>query len=526
MSRWRRAISRPCKVPANSCRGYICAISMTRCAPRNIAMYTPGICSAAKEVAGQTCWLVGIGRYRQDSDPAHRQNGRSSRGFVRTCSAHAMIRSPSSRVSWTTFTVHCPLLLAEAQKSDQRLPARAPHPAGRCCQPTVVVKPYLAGLHSWALIILDAEASVTRGRGRCALWKCIGIEHEAGLEALHFPWRSPDLPRLLPTFTMLDFFAKKGKQEKSVQVQNGEYLGGIAAKHGVSVEELMRVNGLRNANKIQVGQILIIPGGAGKAAHRKDEGGRQKDVLGSLLDLIRRPTVTVAPGDSLWSISHAYGVSVEALRKENSLPEGLVVCPGQDLYLPRPERKPLLSFASLSQSLHEVVLPELSSAATKAAVEMPLVGPIIAAKRRQMPMRRPVHGGWLSSPYGWRAGRSYFHNGVDIAVEVGTPITSAHDGKVTYAGWMSGYGITLCVDHGNGLETLYAHCNELYVKKGDRVNHGEVIGETGDTGRSTGPHLHFEVRMNGNSEDPAIMCPEIYTSVPRRRRKQQLSYLN
>ena len=111
----------------------------------------------------------------------------------------------------------------------------------------------------------------------------------------------------------------------------------------------------------------------------------------------------------------------------------------------------------------------------------------------------PVSGP-VTSPFGYRWGR--LHAGIDIAVPVGTPIHAAASGTVALAGWVDGYGNYTCVDHGGGLATCYAHQSSLAVSVGTHVTQGQVIGYSGNTGHSTGPHLHFEVRINGTPVDP------------------------
>lgn len=112
----------------------------------------------------------------------------------------------------------------------------------------------------------------------------------------------------------------------------------------------------------------------------------------------------------------------------------------------------------------------------------------------------PIEG-VVSSNFGMRWGK--MHKGIDIANEAGTPIYAAMDGKVTYSGWIEGYGKVIIIDHGNKLETIYGHCSVLRVKVGDTVTKGHHIGDVGSTGRSTGPHVHFEVRINGVAENPS-----------------------
>jgi murein DD-endopeptidase MepM/ murein hydrolase activator NlpD len=111
----------------------------------------------------------------------------------------------------------------------------------------------------------------------------------------------------------------------------------------------------------------------------------------------------------------------------------------------------------------------------------------------------PVSGP-VTSPFGWRWGR--MHEGIDIGVGYGTPIHAAASGTVIYCGWESGYGNLTVIDHGGGLATAYGHQSSIAVSCGQQVLQGQVIGYVGATGHAFGPHLHFEVRVNGNAVDP------------------------
>jgi murein DD-endopeptidase MepM/ murein hydrolase activator NlpD len=113
----------------------------------------------------------------------------------------------------------------------------------------------------------------------------------------------------------------------------------------------------------------------------------------------------------------------------------------------------------------------------------------------------PVNGPVVSG-YGWRWGR--MHEGIDIAASSGTPIWAAAAGTIIYAGWLGGYGNLVVVDHGNGLSTAYAHASAILVAVGQSVSQGETISLIGSTGNSSGPHLHFEVRVNGSAVDPLL----------------------
>lgn len=121
------------------------------------------------------------------------------------------------------------------------------------------------------------------------------------------------------------------------------------------------------------------------------------------------------------------------------------------------------------------------------------------------PSIRPT-GGWISSTFGTRAspfsGDLSQHKGLDIAADTGTPIVAPASGIVSYASYDEGYGKLISVDHGHGIVTRYGHCSQMYVKVGQQVRRGDIIGAVGTTGRSTGPHLHYEVRLGGVPVNP------------------------
>ncbi|HTU83204.1 MAG TPA: peptidoglycan DD-metalloendopeptidase family protein [Candidatus Acidoferrales bacterium] len=118
----------------------------------------------------------------------------------------------------------------------------------------------------------------------------------------------------------------------------------------------------------------------------------------------------------------------------------------------------------------------------------------------------PVTGP-ITSPFGWRpnpfGGGPEFHPGLDIAAPMGTTVTAAAGGTVIMAQWYGGYGNYILIDHGGGFSTGYGHLSAMYVSAGQTVSRGQAIGAVGTTGQSTGPHLHFEVRINGKPVDPA-----------------------
>ena len=129
---------------------------------------------------------------------------------------------------------------------------------------------------------------------------------------------------------------------------------------------------------------------------------------------------------------------------------------------------------------------------------------------KHIPSIQPVPDKFLkqvASGYGTRIdpiyGTARFHAGMDFASNIGTPVYVTGDGVVTLADWKQGYGKCIIVDHGFGYQTLYAHLNDYKVRYGQKVTRGEQIGEVGNTGKSTGPHLHYEVHVRGVPDNPA-----------------------
>jgi murein DD-endopeptidase MepM/ murein hydrolase activator NlpD len=128
------------------------------------------------------------------------------------------------------------------------------------------------------------------------------------------------------------------------------------------------------------------------------------------------------------------------------------------------------------------------------------------AKKKLMPTARPVNVDWNASSFGWRidpiTGQNALHEGIDFMVESGTPVHAAAGGVVVVAEFHPQYGYVVDIDHGNDFTSRYAHNSKLLVKAGDLVQRGAVIALSGSTGRSTGPHVHFEVRYKGVAQNP------------------------
>ena len=196
-------------------------------------------------------------------------------------------------------------------------------------------------------------------------------------------------------------------------------------------------------------------------------------------------THIVQPGQTLFRIAKTYGVDERELAELNDVehPEDLKA--GQGLFIPGADRV-------LDVPPGPTLAPPQHLAEEKSLAKEPRYA-------------WPLHG-LLMSRFGVR-GREH-HDGIDIAAPEGSAITAAGAGKVIFAGEQRGYGKLAILDHGNGEATVYAHCEQVLVQVGQTVSAGQVIAKVGRTGRATGPHLHFEVRLHAQARNPLFYLPE------------------
>lgn len=149
--------------------------------------------------------------------------------------------------------------------------------------------------------------------------------------------------------------------------------------------------------------------------------------------------------------------------------------------------------------------PTKTTPARSAALPDPEAKQPVSAQQQVL----PVSGGVVTSGYGWRNdpidGGPRHHNGVDIAVSFGTSVRCITGGRVIESGWHGGYGNLVTIDHGDGMISMYGHNSQLCVKAGDRVEAGDTVALSGSSGRSTGPHLHFELWKNGSNVTEAYL---------------------
>ncbi len=201
---------------------------------------------------------------------------------------------------------------------------------------------------------------------------------------------------------------------------------------------------------------------------------------------------TVRAGETLYRIGKAYGVSYSRIAKANRLADASHIFVGQRLIIPGADR-PVPVDAVAPRDVHPVPAP--------APQEQP------AAERPDRSFSWPIQAPIVTSAFGPR-GRS-FHDGIDIGADAGTAVLAAADGEVVYADELRGYGRVIILRHQGGYATVYAHNRENLVKEGDKVRCGQRIATVGESGRTTAPNLHFEVRRQNIAQDPLAYLPRV-----------------
>jgi murein DD-endopeptidase MepM/ murein hydrolase activator NlpD len=209
---------------------------------------------------------------------------------------------------------------------------------------------------------------------------------------------------------------------------------------------------------------------------------KEPEVVG-VIHLVRR-------GETIYRIARAYGLAPADLLEENGIVDPRQVAVGTELFVPGASRV--------------VDLEETAGAPTPPRGSTTPVEPEHAPSASQARLSWPLKG-VLYGRYGVRSGRR--HDGIDLSAPEGTRIAAAAPGTVIYAGEQSGYGSILILRHEGGLVTLYAHCSALLVEEGATVKAGQTIAKVGQTGRTTGPHLHFEVREGTRPRNPLLFLP-------------------
>lgn len=248
-------------------------------------------------------------------------------------------------------------------------------------------------------------------------------------------------------------------------VAGGETLSTIAQEYRISINTLRWANNITN-DLIKPGQELVVLPTTG-VLHR------------------------VKAGDTVQALANTYKADAEKIIAFNKLGSADTIREGQSLIIPEgsvappPLPAPTSRIAQITESTPGVSATPPPNASVRGVSG--LLWPAVSRRINQ---------------YFRLFGRGYGHTGIDVDGNTGQPVYAAADGVVSVAGWGRGYGIHVIVNHGNGLETLYGHESKLYVKAGQYVKKGQVLGAIGCTGWCTGPHVHFEVRIGGVPRNP------------------------
>lgn len=196
----------------------------------------------------------------------------------------------------------------------------------------------------------------------------------------------------------------------------------------------------------------------------------------------------VQSGENLFRIGKAYDVSHQELARINRIADPGQISVGQRIFIPGATR----------QLPVEVITPQTATAERPATPE--------PQDKGREGFIWPVRGN-ITSRYGPRG--NSFHDGIDVSVPEGTPIVAIEKGEVIYKDQLRGYGNLVIIRHAGGFVSVYSHNKKNFVHEGQEVAQGEVIGEVGDTGRTTAPHLHFEIRKNNVTQDPLHYLPPL-----------------
>lgn len=243
------------------------------------------------------------------------------------------------------------------------------------------------------------------------------------------------------------------------KIEEGDTLSKLADKYGTNIDSILALNSLSESDTLAVGNELRILTGVG---------------------LIHE----ISSGDTISYLAEAYSVDEAKIVEANNLanPDSLVI--GQEIIVPGARRqvRDRVQVAAVSRS-----------SPNRSQTTRGLSGFIW-----------PASGG-ITSGFGVRWGQP--HRGIDIGAPYGSTVAAARSGTVIFTGWNGGYGLSVIIDHGGGITSLYAHLSKILVAYGQSVGQGDGIGLVGSTGLSTGPHLHFEITSGGTRIDPTPILP-------------------
>lgn len=363
----------------------------------------------------------------------------------------------------------------------------------------------------------------------------------------------PETATLSKIFFLANLVLFKGRKHRVVE---GDCLEGIAEKYDTSVSAIKTLNNLDD-DVIHIDSILNIDNGGLHKKHQSLFGEKAsiherntilEHALGDMPQIAQASslanplfylypllqkgkgakspapkliTIKVKYGDTLAQISCEHGLSIRELQQLNNLKDDVIIegdvlaisavpVKKEPLELRQGRRRTnrflfsrqfLLKGSSLGIGGPEsTVKAQTVSSDSKREGKWKHVKKGFQQRNQSMHFGAPLRDGYISSSFGWRWGA--FHEGVDVAAEHGTAILASEKGTVTFAGWNGGYGYLVAIEHEGGFVTRYAHCCAIHARVGQQVQKGQEVAAVGATGRATGPHLHFEVRRNGEAMDP------------------------
>lgn len=301
-----------------------------------------------------------------------------------------------------------------------------------------------------------------------------GITGGTSIVASNFPGMGDQDPRFIETFdpfasgisldSLVDTKTKESEKVRSeiieYEVKGGDTISGIAEKFGVSVDSVKWANGLESLNYVKPGDKLKILPVSGVA-------------------------VVVKEGESLESVAKKYSADAQTIIDFpfNDIPDDFKLKIGQTLIIP------------------DGTPPEVK------APPKPKLQPQYLAQGPSSPVFEAPSGGgfiWPTVSSGISQYFAWYHPGIDVPNNSAPSIVASDGGVIIVSGWPDsyGYGNRVVIDHGNGYSTLYAHLSNIYVSVGQKVSRGQAIGQMGSSGRSTGTHLHFEIRFKGRALNP------------------------
>lgn len=270
---------------------------------------------------------------------------------------------------------------------------------------------------------------------------------------------------------------KTGVQTVTVHsAGRGETLRDLARLLKFDVELVAAMNDMEPGDKLKQGQVIVFPAEA-------------------------TITYVVQPGDTVWELARMYGTEVERIISDNDIADANRLLVGQEISIPAPRVESVFAAEREIRSRgDEGTFKVMSVKYGESGREEVASDPENTLAHLQWPTE-----GTVSSVFGMRDDR--MHEGLDIAAPEGVVIRAALPGTVVFTGERGTYGNAVILRHSSGVRTLYAHASRILVEEGEWVEQGAPIAEIGNTGRSTGPHLHFEVLLNGTPLDPEKYLP-------------------